>query len=616
MHACSLAPFIAAGLSSGIPDANAKAYPSRSWGQWPSSTSNTPSATGKLPVVDLGYGLWQATINETGGYYNFSNIRFARAPVGELRFAKPQPPLQNRSTVNDGQDGRVCPQGTPSWTKERGLFVKQYLSDPNNITDFENVPPPGVVPAATPPGQGNGFVTEDCLFLDVIVPISIYDQANKRAAPSGYGGYGGHEGQRPDRAKGAPILVRSFGGGFYLGSKNSEGDPAGLVGQSISNAASAPGMIYVGINYRLGALGWLAGPSFNLEGGQSNAGLYDQRLAFEWIQQHIHLFGGDPDRVTVSGASAGASSTMLHITAYGGKGAGKTAPFRQAFPQSPAININAYNWLQEATYKKFLQATNVSTLVELRSLSSEEVIAANELTIWQAQYGSSGGYGPVIDGDFVPAPPTLLLQQGRFAKNVKALFSGHNTDEGLIFTPPQIQNQTALSTYLSQSLLPDAPAPVLSVITDKLYPPETGLKTPYHYNDTISRTSTLLADYLLNCNVQALLEAFNPNVSHAYLFEEGPALHGEETPYYFYNYGPEADNYGFGNVNGTVAKMQQDWIVSFVATGNPNAKGNVAIPVYGANQNMGVMSNKGLGLTGPDPALKERCDFWQSALYY
>ena len=55
---------------------------------------------------------------------------------------------------------------------------------------------------------------------------------------------------------------------------------------------------YVSLNYRLGAFGWLSGPSLQAN-GTANAGLYDQRLALEWVQQHISKFGGDPQRVTV-----------------------------------------------------------------------------------------------------------------------------------------------------------------------------------------------------------------------------------------------------------------------------------------------------------------------------
>lgn len=67
------------------------------------------------------------------------------------------------------------------------------------------------------------------------------------------------------------------------------------------------------MNYRLGAFGWLSGPTFQAD-GTANAGLYDQRFALQWVQQHIAKFGGDPKRVTVFGESAGGGSIMHQIT--------------------------------------------------------------------------------------------------------------------------------------------------------------------------------------------------------------------------------------------------------------------------------------------------------------
>jgi carboxylesterase type B len=69
----------------------------------------------------------------------------------------------------------------------------------------------------------------------------------------------------------------------------------------------------VALNYRLGALGWLSGPTFQTD-GVANAGLLDQRFALHWIQKHIASFGGDPDQVTVMGESAGGGSIMHQIT--------------------------------------------------------------------------------------------------------------------------------------------------------------------------------------------------------------------------------------------------------------------------------------------------------------
>ena len=86
------------------------------------------------------------------------------------------------------------------------------------------------------------------------------------------------------------------------------------------------------INYRLGALGWLSGPTLEAAGGVSNAGLYDQRLAIEWVAKYAHLFGGDGRNITLLGESAGGGSIMHQITAFGGQ---KGVSFQGAIAQSP-----------------------------------------------------------------------------------------------------------------------------------------------------------------------------------------------------------------------------------------------------------------------------------------
>ena len=88
------------------------------------------------------------------------------------------------------------------------------------------------------------------------------------------------------------------------GNKVNDGshDPTALIQASQENGEK--GFVYVSINYRLGALGWSSGPSFEAAGGIPNAGLHDQRLALQWIQNNIHLFGGDPNQVTLGGGKS------------------------------------------------------------------------------------------------------------------------------------------------------------------------------------------------------------------------------------------------------------------------------------------------------------------------
>lgn len=109
--------------------------------------------------------------------------------------------------------------------------------------------------------------------------------------------------------------------------------PGYIVGQAVEGDSivhHAQGqLVHVAIQYRLGAFGFLGGPAV-AEDGTWNAGLLDQRLAIEWVKKYIHHFGGDPDRITITGGSAGGSSVTLQMILEGGS---EDPPFRAAIPR-------------------------------------------------------------------------------------------------------------------------------------------------------------------------------------------------------------------------------------------------------------------------------------------
>lgn len=369
--------------------------------------------------------------------------------------------------MDDGSVGRICPQANPAWELIAAVFDPDYLEGkPFNLsaTVAGLASESGSLPSVDP------RTTEDCLFLDVVVPRNVLDPASNLT----------------NLTSGAPVLVWIYGGGYTSGDKSAR-SPAGLIKASQVN--NTHGIIFVSLNYRLGAFGWLSGPTLQSD-GTANAGLYDQRLALQWVQDNIHAFGGDPNRVTVIGESAGGGSIMHQIVAFGGlKG---PVPFQQAIMSSPAFQNIASNLQQETTFDAFLSLLNVSTIKEARQLPSSALIKANLIQVANSSYGDYS-YGPTVDGLFAPAIPGKLLSQGSYDHNLTLLL-GHNADEGLLFTNPAITNDTTFNTYLS-SAFPTINPSVASYIEDVLYPPTMpGTLGTTGYSDETGRVVLVISE--------------------------------------------------------------------------------------------------------------------------
>ncbi len=186
-------------------------------------------------------------------------------------------------------------------------------------------------------------------------------------------------------------------GPFYSGE--------GIIEESDGN------LIFVAGNYRVGAFGWLAGSSMERDGAP-NAGLHDQRAVFEWVQSHIHLFGGDPTTVSAWGESAGAGSILHHLIAKGGQ---QDPLFRRVIVQSPAyqINFDRRGAAEEVfrTYAK-LAGCDGQGLECLRKASAERLQRAN-LDLQANAVSGVFMVGPATDGGYVRQLPALELASGK-----------------------------------------------------------------------------------------------------------------------------------------------------------------------------------------------------------
>ncbi|KAH8817775.1 Alpha/Beta hydrolase protein [Flagelloscypha sp. PMI_526] len=321
----------------------------------------------------------------------------------------------------------------------------------------------------------------------------------------------------------APVLVWIHGGGYTARSK----DAFFFTPEGMYNV-SYPGFVAVSINYRLGAFGFLAG-SIVKKQGVLNAGLLDQRFALEWVRTHISKFGGDPSRVTIMGESAGGGSVMHQITA-----------------------------------RLFLNYLKVKSLDEARRASYNDIIRANLLLIGNASPHSSFPVLPVADGSFIPAPPAKLLASGRYAHGLR-IMTGHNLDEGLMFTNPIAADEASYLQSLHE-LFPSA--------TDYAFR-ELFAFYPSTFDGSLPYTSQLTPS------------AKEHAASFAYLFTAYPGLHAQDLPYAFYT--PDSPLAG-GVANVSIARAYQKGLASFILTGSPDF-GTGPLRPYGKKGNTLVISN-------------------------
>ncbi|OLL21704.1 Secreted lipase [Neolecta irregularis DAH-3] len=520
-----------------------------------------------LPVVSLGYAQYRASeYDPIQDFYIFRNIRFAAPPVGNQRWKYPAPPL-HEDGIQDGSIGYGC-----------------YNSAP------------GILSIALPALK---FFPqkEDCLFLDLWVPGNSARLATTSSLP---------------------VLIFIFGGGYGLIDPRKGityhqviGTKDMYSGGPLVKAADNQ-IIYVRINYRLGAFGWLAGETLQKD-GLANVGLHDQRAAFQWVQDYIHLFGGDPKIVTVMGESAGAGSIFHHIVSP------IKPQFKRAIMQSPAWYPQFDRYGLEHQYQNFAIAAGCSTfdLHCLRTQTEEKLQEANLATTLHSQYGTFQ-YGPAIDGVYVLDEPDKRLSSGHFAHDVEVMM-GYNSDEGAIFTNPTI----ITSKHVDEMLRLNFPYSNETFFNEvkRLYPPPPTRR----YYTQFGRVSEMISEFIVTCNSRYFGQAFNGRTFN-YRFAIPPALHGMDLLFTFFGVDLDFPDLGLSvlispDFQRSLAWALQRYLVSFVRSGDPNTYrvkdgvGNVQFPRYGSEQTILNMDIIGFDAR-PDPQVpSDRCDFWVTAPY-
>lgn len=304
------------------------------------------------------------------GYFEFLGIPYAKPPVGALRWRAPVPMEPWEGVYQADHFGHKCIQ------KDEGPgFYKKEFHEQESYEVAED---------------------EDCLYLNIWTPA----KKEKDALP----------------------VALWIHGGAYLGGHGGEVEFDG-------REFCKRGVILVTINYRVNIYGFLAHPWLSAEnerGISGNYGIFDQIAALEWVYENIRAFGGDPERITVFGQSAGAQSVQTLVSTELTKNRIKGAILQSGGSYRTGLLTDLT--LEEAMEygAQFVALTGAKSLDELRAMTPQELAGAADQFIAKLfvpgkklalapnidQYLLKDGYYALMDQGAVKEIPYLLGSTG------------------------------------------------------------------------------------------------------------------------------------------------------------------------------------------------------------
>ncbi len=229
-----------------------------------------------------------------------------------------------------------------------------------------------------------------------------------------------------------PVLVWVHGGGFGAES----GSAPKLDGEELAKK----GVILVTFNYRLGPLGFLATPELSQESGHNasgNYGLMDDIALLQWVKRNIAAFGGDPDKVTLFGHSAGGGTVNFLSISPMAKGLYNQAlaESQVRWPKDLELRYLSSSWREKSKAEKdgaaYVETLGAKSLVELRAMPWKSLLLETPNTEVEVYTGGTGRpplFRPVIDGYVLPRTFSQAFAQK--AQNPVTYIAGNNRDEG------------------------------------------------------------------------------------------------------------------------------------------------------------------------------------------
>ncbi|CAO1616731.1 unnamed protein product [Sympodiomycopsis kandeliae] len=469
---------------------------------------------------------------------HFLGIPYAKPPVGDARYRRAKKPDRNQ-TSND-----ILP-------------AKQYSLQCMGVGGDSDYAPPYVTYA----------LGEDCLTVNVIRPANTSSNAK------------------------LPVWTFIHGGGFYQGgAADRRYNASWIVDRSVEMGQP---IVFVSLQYRLDSLGFPVGNDAKEE-GLYNLGLYDQRLALEWIHDNIEAFGGDKDKVTIMGESAGGASILVHYTAHDAQE--KRGLFRSGISHSGyfAVQSNSDEARESRmnALQKALGCDGESTAKDrmdcLRAVDFARYAAAERKLYKEMPVKS---FGPQVDGEIIPRDIETSFEQGKFLP--RPLIAMANSDEGSSFGDATLNNTAQIFAGLDKQGFLSLTKNVTQEQRDdieKLYPDDEDRYCPYSAGDGFvtktggglmgRRDRGIIGDSLMVGPRRRVSELVSAKADvYAARFDQVPYKgdisvgvgHFYDMASTFSNPLDTQNALGPNSRRTALAKEMTTYWVSFVATGSPNA---------------------------------------------